>query len=142
MHKYLGLSTKSKQTEESGRMKSACQCEQRQGTTCFRKQTVNVTRWIFHRRAKLMRGSRGVLPRDCIVIHWTVPPLTASLRETSESLAPIHTCAPWSEKIIPTWDPFQTGIQHPPLARYMEGCLKVQRYTFDSGASLPNFTIS
>lgn len=70
-------SAKSKQTEKSSRMKSACQCEQRQGTTCFRKQTANVARWIFHCRATLMRGSRGVLPRDCIVILRTVPPLTA-----------------------------------------------------------------
>lgn len=49
-------------------MKSACQWEQRQGTACFRKQTANTARWIFHCRAVLMRGSRGVLPRDCIVI--------------------------------------------------------------------------
>lgn len=66
-----------KQTEKTGSMKSASQCEQRQGSACFRKQTANTARWIFHRRAVLMRGSRGVLPRDCIVILSTVPPLTA-----------------------------------------------------------------
>lgn len=49
IHKYLALHMKTKQTEKSSRMKSACQCEQRQGTTCFRKQTANAARWIFHR---------------------------------------------------------------------------------------------
>lgn len=49
IHKYLALRMKTKQTEKSSRMKSACQCEQRQGTTCFRKQTANAARWIFHR---------------------------------------------------------------------------------------------
>lgn len=45
------------------------------------KQTSNRARWIFHCGALLMRGSRGVLPRDCIVIRWTGPPSAAWLKE-------------------------------------------------------------
>lgn len=45
------------------------------------KQTSNRARWIFHCGALLMRGSRGVLPRDCIVILWPGLPSVARLKE-------------------------------------------------------------
>lgn len=52
-------------------MKSAWQCGQRQGSACFRKQTANTSRWIFHFCSVLMRGNRRMPPWDFIVILET-----------------------------------------------------------------------
>lgn len=133
---------RSKQTEKIGTTKSAWQCEQRQGTACFRKQTVNRARWIFHCRAVLMRGSRGVLPRDCIVILWAVPPSTAWSRETSKSLAPSPTCPGQSDG-----DPCLGYLENSDSTSacsllYERMSDNTLRYTYDSKATLPNVTFS